>query len=476
MNYQKMKVNPHATLLVLASATLLALSGCSAQLVAQNKEKDNLLATGDYSTLARGLEAKMGLADSAKGSEKAPESVVTYKPEFVLEHLEAGEAWRLSGRVDRALAHFDAAETSLAGVDNQGAVEAGGRQAGAVLLNDTMLTYRPSPAEAVLINYYKAISFMSMRDRDNARVELNRADDRIRRAVEHYEKELSVAKEEAEKAGSAKAVAADAGMNSLIDSKFPEMSQWQPYQGFVVPAASYLQGLYLARSSDRSDVQKARDTMGRVVGVTGSAVASRDLDELRAGQLCPGNNCVWVIAECGQGPQLVERRFDLPLPTKEGLITLSMALPTLESRLQSAEGACQVSSEGRSLELSELSTMDRVVQTEFSKRFPAIVTRSIASATVKGIAQHQLNKKAGALAGLIGNIAAAASTAADTRMWRSLPGRIMIARLERPADGTMTVHFNGGAERVMLPTNGPAILHLKQLSAANKPSVSVLEL
>lgn len=119
--------------------------------------------------------------------------------------------------------------------------------------------------------------------------------------------------------------------------------------------------------------------------------------------------------------------------------------------------------------------MDRVIQTEFSKRFPAIVTRSVVSAVVKGVAQHELNKKAGPIAGLIGNIAAAASTAADTRMWRSLPGRIMVARLDRPADGTVLVAFNGGVEKVSLPADSPSIVHIKQLTPANKPSVSVLE-
>lgn len=471
----KVAANSPKAVIYAALIALVALSGCSAQLVAQNNERDQLLVTGDYAALATSLEAKMGLKPSEKEADKGSEPVVTFNPQYVLEHLEAAEAWRLSGRVDRALAHFDAAESSLTGVDNQGAVEGAGRQAGAVLVNDTMLTYRPSPAEAVLINYYKAISFMSMRDRENARVELNRADDRIRRAVEHYEKEIGAAQEQAQESGAANAVVSNADVASEIRGKFPEMSQWEQYPNFVVPSATYLQGLFLAQSRDRADIQKARDLLGRVVGITDSPVAARDLEELGKGRLCPGNNCVWIIAECGQGPQLVERRFDLPLPTKEGLITLSMALPTLESRLQSAQGACQVSGAGQALELSELSNMDRVIQTEFSKRFPAIVTRSVVSAAVKGVAQHELNKKAGPIAGLIGNIAAAASTAADTRMWRSLPGRIMVARLDRPADGTVLVAFNGGVEKVSLPADSPSIVHIKQLTPANKPSVSVLE-
>lgn len=459
----------------IALISLVALSGCSAQLVTQNQERDQLLITGDYAALATSLEVKMGLKPAGKEADKGSESVVTFNPQYVLEHLEAAEAWRLSGRVDRALAHFDAAESSLAGVDNQGDVEGAGRQAGAVLVNETMLTYRPSPAEAVLINYYKAISFMSMRDRENARVELNRADDRIRRAVEYYEKEIVAAQEQAQESSAAKEAAGNADVAKEIRGKFPEMSQWEQYPNFVVPSASYLQGLFLARSNDQSDIQKARDLLGRVVGITDSTVVARDFEELRQGRLCPDNNCVWIIAECGQGPQLVERRFDLPLPTKDGLITLSMALPSLDSRLQSAQGACQLSGSGQALELSELSNMDRVIQTEFSKRFPAIVTRSVVSAAVKGVAQHELNKKAGPIGGLIGNIAAAASTAADTRMWRSLPGRIMVARLDRPADGTVSVGFNGGVEKISLPTDSPSIVHIKQLTAGNKPSVSVLE-
>lgn len=456
-----------------AAIASLLLSGCAAQLASQNAQKNELLVKGDYAVLARDLEKKMGIAAGEKGGQPGP---VVFKAEYVLEHLEAAEAWRLAGRPKRALAHFDAAEASLKGVDNQNMAEGAGRQAGAVLLNDTVLSYRPSPAEAVLINYYKAIAFLSLRDPGNARVEFNRADDRIRRSVERYQKELGDAVQEAEKTRAGGMVDANPGIAAVIGEQFSEMRQWKPYASFVVPPASYLQGLQLGRSGDAADLEKARETIGRVAGMTESPVVARDFRELEQGRLCPSDDCVWIMAEFGRGPHLVERRVDLPIPTQEGLITLSMALPALESRMDPPLSACAVSGAGREVGMSELATMDRVVQTEFQKRFPAVVTRSVASAAVKAVAQNELNKKGSPIAALMGNIAAMATTAADTRMWQSLPGRFMVSRIERPADGVLAIRCNRGERKIVLPNSGAVLLHVKQLTADHEPTVSVLEL
>src|SRR5207244_3741794 len=84
----------------------------------------------------------------------------------------------------------------------------------------------------------------------------------------------------------------------------------------------------------------------------------------------------------------------------------------------------------------------------FDHRLPAIKLRAIARATVKyaatKIAEKAAggsNKLAGALVGIAGNVASAASEVADTRSWTTLPANVTVGRLWLPA-GTHKVHVS----------------------------------
>lgn len=440
--------------------------------VQENQAVDQLIVTGKYADVAQRAEARMGLKPGRDGK---PAEIV-FKPANVLDHLEAAEAWRLAGDLERALAHYDAAESALSDVDTENRAAQGGRQVGAVLLNDLVLNYKPSPAESVLINYYKSLIFIQNGDHSNARVELNRAADRIRRAEERYAAELREAQKEAADQSKPRVALNDPSVGSVLSTHFPEMQRWKPYAVFDVPAANYLNALFLSRSSDAADQQRARDALQRVVGVTGNAVAANDYRELSRGRLCPKRDCIWIVGEYGQGPHLVERRFALPVPTSNGLVTLSMALPALESRSNGAPPAFQIYANSTALGLTELMSMDQVVQTEFKKRFPGIVTRSVMGAVVKAVAQESVNREAGPIAGLFANLLAIGTTSADVRMWRSMPGHVAVARLDRNAAQRLVLRHAGGEELLVLPENGPVLIHVKQPDARAKPVIAVVSL
>jgi hypothetical protein len=153
-----------------------------------------------------------------------------------------------------------------------------------------------------------------------------------------------------------------------------------------------------------------------------------------------------------------------------------MALPALESRTFTSDPSFAVLNGGGQAAFSELATMDRVVQTEFQKRFPGIVTRALTSSVLKALAQNELNKNSQPLVGLLGNIATAASTAADVRMWRSMPSRFMLARMSLNGDRAVTLEYQGGSEAVQLPESGSAIIHIKQLDSTTKPSFEVMRI
>lgn len=450
---------------------LLFLTACaSMQQAARNAEMDRTLVGSDFRAAALLAESRMGVKPNEAG-ELPP---VTLSAKNVLDHLEAAEAWRMAGEYDRSIGHFDAAESALQQVELQSMVASGGKQLGAVLLNDSVLDYIPSPAEAVMINYYKALSFLGRGKVDDARVELNRADDRTRRAVERYEKEIASAQQEANEKN-AQASYSNDKVRTLVDQKFPEMAAWATYREFIVPPATYLQALFLSRSADRSDQEKARTLFERVLGVSEAhPVVAQDALEASAGRTCPTNDCVWILAEYGQGPELQERRFTLPVATQKGLVTVNLALPALVSRTTVEEPPFRVAADAQTVPMSQMASMDRIVQTEFQKRFPGIATRAVVSATVKAVAQEAVNKNASPMAGLIANIASIASTSADLRMWRSMPARFTLARVSRRPGVPLTVETAQGPVQIPLPETGAQLVHLKMTSAQTAPKFEVL--
>lgn len=437
----------------------------------RNSELDSLLVAGSYEAAAKLAEKRLGLKPPPDGSLPP----VVYGPKNVLNHLDAGEAWRLAGNTQRAIEHFDSVEEALKDVELQSAVMAGGKQVAAVLTNDSMLDYKPSPAEAILVNYRKALCFLEQQRPDDARIELNRADDRTRRSVERYSSEIAAA--QAKAAGNAEQSYDNPKVQGAIAAKFPEMAQWAPYKEFIVPPATYLQALYLAHSPEASDRQKAADLFKRVIGIAGeNPTIQKDALEASKGDLCPKNNCVWVLTEYGLGPVLEERRLDIPIITLRGAIAVSIALPALKSRTVSDLAPFRLVNDGTAVDLPVFATMDRVVETEFNKRFPGIVTRAVVSSTVKAIAQKEINNQ-NALAGLIANVAAIATTSADTRMWRSMPSRFALARIEKKKGGSsISLEAATGPIVIEVPANGSQLVHIDAPTGSVPPRIKVISL
>jgi hypothetical protein len=95
--------------------------------------------------------------------------------------------------------------------------------------------------------------------------------------------------------------------------------------------------------------------------------------------------------------------------------------------------------------------MDRVVQTEFNKDFQGILTRAIASAVVKAAAQYVIEQQNNndsfgkSLLSLAAAVYSYTATAADVRIWTTLPKDFQVARLQIPADRNITIFSPDGA-------------------------------
>jgi hypothetical protein len=121
--------------------------------------------------------------------------------------------------------------------------------------------------------------------------------------------------------------------------------------------------------------------------------------------------------------------------------------------------------------------MDRVVQTEFKKRYPMILSRAIASTLIKTYAQHLAQKELGDWGGIAVALYQAATNSADTRMWTSLPKDFQVARVPAPKDGQLTLSFpNGNSQAVQLKSGQSSLVYVKAVNSTVPPLINVIEL
>lgn len=467
-----MSLNRSLLLRLLAPLAML-LSGCSGMQIKKNVELDTLLAQGDFRAAALLAEDRMGL-DPPDAEGQLPE--VELRPKNTLEHLEAAEAWRMTGENARAITHFDASEVALGDVENNPSGQFAGK-VGAAIFNEALTSYVPSPAEAVMINYYKALTFLESGQTEFARVELNRADERIRRSVERYAKELDAARAEAEKNKSNQTYD-NPEVASTINAQYPEMAQWKPYTDFVVPPATYLKALFLATSDVPSDREKSIELFERLQGIVGQhQTIGSDLEGLRSGSLCESKRCVWVLIERGLGPEIRERRFGYPVFTGNSVVSVELALPALVERFDQELRACQIVIGTESTLCEEFATMDRVIQTEFKKRFPGIVTRAVVSAVVKGVAQDQMAQRGGIWGQLLAPVLSSALTAADMRSWRSVSSSFSVNRIAVAEDAEyVTIRVGAEEHQIPLQDHQQSLVYVKKPKAYVAPRTAYIGL
>jgi hypothetical protein len=120
--------------------------------------------------------------------------------------------------------------------------------------------------------------------------------------------------------------------------------------------------------------------------------------------------------------------------------------------------------------------MERVIQTEFNKDFKGILIRAIASAVVKAVAQASVrdNDKYGVMTAVIAAYSVA-TTAADVRIWSTLPKDFQVARCAIPENRTLQIFPTGNIPfEVNIPPCKNAIVYIRIINAGASPVYEVL--
>lgn len=407
--------------------------------------------------------------------------------------LEAGATARGNREFDQSRQRFSQAENRIRDFEAEGEISLSAETA-AIFVNPTVIPYRGRAYDTILLNTYQALNFMARGDLAGARVELRRAEQRQREAVERYADDLedAIAAQEAnslkiqqgmrqqaandETYDVAKAKE-DARFQQQIEAYYREVGRYATYAPYVNPFTVLLDGIFhMTTSQSATDLERAALSLKRFKGmvIENSYIDSEELLLERRFQGRPLPPLTYVFFETGVGPTRRETRIDIPLFLFTNEVKyVGVAFPNLNFHGDYYAQLAVTSRDGR-FETLSAGSVDSVVASEFQHEMPYLITRTLISAGTKALAQYAVkeafagsdNREVGQLLSIAVAAYSYAVNRADLRTWVTLPKAFAYCRLPRPSDGQLTLS-PVGSEREVTVTLQPArvsVVYVKSIS------------
>lgn len=400
----------------------------------------------------------------------------------LLWHLEAGKILHASGDYAESNRYFEKAEEIIIDFEQRADLNlrAGLANLGALATNPAALPYRGSYAERIMVNTYKALNFMAMGDLEGARVELRRAYERQRQAVEENQAAIRDAERRmATHNLTPRQTYENPDLHKTYGTIDPELSA--AYGDFQNPFTTFLSGITYIADEDFSEAAVAF----RILSALPLRNGFVDYDyELLQQHLAGGENFprrrVYVVFENGLAPRREEARIDLILPE---IGYTGFAFPSLAYQPTSI-GSLAVGNPhaGNQVLTEQIASLDQIIAVEFKTRMPAMVTRTILSFVGKEVASKKLRDELDIVGVLIGSLYKAVTNRADTRTWATLGKEFQVASLNYPDEGalrlTLMSQFKNEpqAEKTVTLPDGEVVLVLARAMGTNDLHVTVSSL
>lgn len=407
------------------------------------------------------MEKSLEFARSKIGKRKNPAG------EDLLWSLQAASVERLRQNYRQSVDYFDKSEEMLKYFDYQNETL---DSAASIAVNENIVPYVGEEYDGIMVNTYKALNFMALGDNDLARVEFNRALDRQRRAKEKFAIEIAKTREQLDKQkvkeGSlAKKSAENPEVQKLISQRYPALDAFEAYPDFVNPFTTYMAGVFFDLVGDPTKAVTFLKESAGMVRKNEYIAEDLALTENILDGRAVLKDTVWVVFENGLGPVKEEFRIDIPLFVATDKVKyVGIALPQLRFRQQACP-SLSIKAGQETYQTKIVANMDRVIQTEFKKDFQGILTRAIISATAKAVAQYATQKNEDSSSQLASLLVAAysyATTAADVRIWTTLPKNFQVARLAIPENRKITITPEGlNSFEVEIPACTNALVYIR---------------
>lgn len=375
------------------------------------------------------------------------------KSNDVLLNLEKGELLRIASQYRDSMTAFEIADGAVKEWEekSRGAIVEVASQVGATLLGDGIRDYEVQDYEKVMLTTVMAMNRLSQGDLETARVDIKRT----------HEREAIIAEVRAKQTEEAEAKAKEKGaeVKSVELKGYPVETLNDPEvlalkNGYQNALSHYLSGfVYEALNEPSLAAPGYRQAIQLRPGSAVLEAGLNGLDERRGMQRKSGATDVLFVIESGNAPARESKKFMFPVPTPKGLITVGMSYPVINI-LSDAPSVEQIAVGDTMLPTSMVADFNVMARRALKDDLPGMQARAVVRMVAKAGAQAVLNKEGGALMGLLGNIAAVVTEPpADDRMWRTLPGRVYVARAFLPP-GDYNVAVPGAAGAVQKVTVG----------------------
>lgn len=339
---------------------------------------------------------------------------------------------------------FDKAEEAYKyDVDLQGLGKKSVKMLSSTLINESINDYEGTLYERIMVNVYKGLNFMSLKDFANARVEFNRALMRQDKAKEYFAKQIESNRKEFDEAKQDANYEQNMGNNyNTISARYEHLlKDFATTQDFVNPYATYMASVFFFLDGD---YKRAQDLFKEVAIINkNSAEFNKEFNifENYAKSLNPQSlqKYVFVVYESGFGAGLDEFTITLPFTFDGNVVTSSLALPTLKKRTNSYEYVVANGSK-----VADFVDFDNIIATEFKANMGFRVGKALSSTIVKTTMNLAVakNDPTGGYLSLATSLFNSATTKADLRFWSALPKYAKILALENT--GSIVINSDNG--------------------------------
>jgi len=359
------------------------------------------------------VDMQMGAGQFAEADKVIEEAKNNYKGEHeLLYYFDKGAILQMMGEYKESTKHLENAELKVESLYTKSATQ----HIGSFLTNDMSLPYEGEDFEQVMINIMKCLNFLYAGDASGAQVEARKVNNRLNLINDRYEGK-SIYKEDAfARYLSAIAYELKGDYNdAYIDYKksLAGYTNYASLYGTEIPQRVKLDILRTA------EALKFYDDLKEYKEEFGIQSYPRHADTRDKGEV------IFVVYD-GMAPYKVSKQQNAAVKDKNGKPYLvTVAFPVFMPR-GSVVNSVYVDGEAPAFEAENLTA---IALKNLEHKNGLIYAKAVARAAAKFFASQALsNNGKNSTMSLLMNIYSYASEQADTRSWRTLPSRFIIAR------------------------------------------------
>jgi hypothetical protein len=330
---------------------------------------------------------------------------------------------------------------------------------GSVIVNDKVRRYDGQDYEKVMASTRLAMTHLALGDLASARTEIKKTHEREAIIQEYRDKEYAKVEEEAKEKGQ-QATFKDLKGYPVETLEDPEVLALK--NGYQNAFSHYLAGFVYESLGEPSlaapGYRKAIELRPNV------KLLEEGLSQLeqRMANKNDGLADTLFVIETGTIPGRESVTVPLPIPTASGLVVAPISFPVIRSTREGTQNL-GLRTSSTAIDLAEAVNFDAMARRCLRDEMPGIILRSTIRGALKGTLQHEINKRAGLVGGLLTAAVNVATEQADERAWRSLPNRVYLARA-RLAPGLQDVilQVDGIQRNVKVDLKpGPQLVNLR---------------